>query len=92
MSPAATESPVSHQQKNARAFDGRARDRDPLLLPTGQLDALLAHGGLVAVRQRADEVVRVCRARGFHDLGLGRVGLAVQNVGLDRARKQSRLL
>jgi hypothetical protein len=78
MSPAAIESHTdSHQQQNARALYGRARDRDPLLLPTGQLDALFAHRGLVAGRQRADKIVRVCRARSLHDFGLGRVGFAV---------------
>lgn len=48
--------------------------------------------GVVPVRERADEVVRIGRARGLHDLGLARVGLAVQYVGLDRSGEERRLL
>ena len=51
----------------------RPRDRDPLLLPAREPVAALADDGLVAVRQRRDQIVDLSRAGGVLDLLVRRV-------------------
>jgi Alkylmercury lyase len=67
------------QDQDARVLEDRPRDRYALLLATGQAVPALADDGLVAVRQRADELVEVRVARGGEELRLarGRVGVGV---------------
>ena len=56
---------VEHQDRGLAVQ--RARQRDALALPAGQLRAALADLAVVALRQRRDELVRLGRARrGFH--------------------------
>ena len=62
------------EDQDRRVAQQRAGDRQALALAAGQPGAALADHGLVAVRQRLDEVVRVGGARGGLELGLGRVG------------------
>ena len=58
---------VEHEHR--RVGQQRAGDRDPLALAAGQPAAALAELGVVAVRQRGDELVRVGGARRRLDLG-----------------------
>src|SRR6185437_14506266 len=60
----------------------RAGDRDALALAAGQAHAALAHFGLVAVAERADEVVRLGGAGGFaHFLVAGAFAAEADVVG-----------
>ena len=45
------------QQQNRGIFQNRARDRDPLPLPSRKTAATLARDGVIALRQRRNEVV-----------------------------------
>ncbi len=80
------------EQQDRRILQKRARNADPLLFAARKLQPALAHGGLVAFRQRDDEVVDLRRLRRFHDLGKGRVGLAVGDVVADRVVEQNGVL
>ena len=73
------------QHEDGRVAQERARDRDALALAAGQPDRALAHARGVALRQAADELVRVGRPRGRLQLGLRGVGLAEAEVLLDGA-------
>ena len=53
------------EQQDRRRLEDRARDGDALLLAARQLQAALADLRLVAVRQRADEVVDLRELRGL---------------------------
>lgn len=68
------------QNEDARVAQEHARDGDALLLTAGQPRAALAHERVVAVGQRADELVDVGLARRFLDFGLGGAGAAVGDV------------
>src|SRR5262245_58295522 len=79
---------VEHQDR--RVLEDRARDRDPLALAAGELDAALADLRRVAlallpVLELEDELVRVGELRRGDDLGLGRLRAAVADVVADRA-------
>ncbi len=65
---------VHHQDR--RVAQKRAGDRQPLALPAGELRAALAGVGVVALRQRGDEVVRQRQLGRPLDLGVAGVGLA----------------
>ena len=81
------------KEEHARVFQHGARDRDPLLLAAAQLHAALAHGGVVPLRQRRDERVRVGGARGRLDVGARRAaGAAHRDVLKDRRHEERRLL
>ena len=80
------------EEQDRRVLQDRPGDRHALALAAGQARAAVADDRVVAVGQRADEVVRVGRpGRGDH-LGLGRVEAPVQDVLADRAAEQRRLL
>ena len=81
---------VQHQDR--RVAQQGAGDGDALALAAGQLHALLADHGPIALRQRLDEAVDVGGAGGGLDLGLGRVRPAHADVVLDRAVEQEGVL
>ena len=70
----------------------RSSERDPLALAAREAHSALADRGVVAVRQRDDEVVRARRFRGGHDVGLAGVRARVRDVLGDARREQHRLL
>ena len=81
---------VEYQQ--ARGLEHGARDRDPLLLAAGELEAALADERLVALRQAHDEVVDVgqpCRALDVRRRG---VRASVRDVVVDAVVEQHRVL
>jgi hypothetical protein len=83
------------QQQHARVAQQRARDGDALLLAARQLDALVAHLRVVALRQRLDEGVDVGGARRLEDFLVRRRALgpgAVLDVVQDAHREERRLL
>jgi hypothetical protein len=95
------------EQNDFRIAHKGARDRHALLLAARQLRALGADDGVVAVRERRDEVVAVGGARrrldlrarhrllaalGERDAVVGRQHGAERDVLGDRAREQHRLL
>ena len=80
---------VEHEHR--RVAQQRARDADALALAARERDALRAEVGVVAQRQRADELVRRRRARRGHDLLARRVG-RVGDVVVHRAAEQHGVL
>ena len=80
------------EEQDRRVLEDRPGDRDALALAARQPRAAVADDRVVAVGQRADEVVGVGRPGRGDDLGLGRVEPAVQDVLADRAAEQRRLL
>ena len=66
----------------------RARDRDALALPAGELQALLADLRVITLRERRDEIMRMRRLGGGDDLVLARPRLAQRDVVADRAAEQ----
>ena len=65
--------------------------REPLALPAGEREALLADAGVEAPRQVGDEAGLRDRER-LGDVVVVGVGLAHQQVLADRRREQRRLL
>ncbi|MNC58785.1 hypothetical protein D3C75_1085400 [compost metagenome] len=61
-------------------------------MPAGKADATLAQRCLVALRQLPDECVGIGAPGRCLDLGQGRLGPAITDVGLDRAAKQRGVL
>ena len=80
------------EDQDRRVAQQRAGDRDALALPSGELDAPLAHHRGVALRQPGDELVGVRGPRRRLDLLLARIGLAEAQVVLDRAVEEVRVL
>ena len=80
------------QDEHGRVGEERAREREQLSLTRRDPPAALVHVGVVAVRQRHDEVVRAHRPRGRPDLVERRVRLAQRDVLGDRPAEQVRLL
>ena len=68
------------QQQDRRVAQDRAGDGDALLLPAREHHAAFAHVGVVALRERGEEVVRGGGAGGLLDLGVGRAGAAEADV------------
>ena len=68
------------------------RDGDALALAARELDAALAHQGLVALGQALDEVVRIGEPGGFDDRRPRGAGAGIGDVFGQRAVKQDRLL
>ncbi len=68
------------------------RDRDPLPLAPGKACSTLAQPRIVSERRAKDEVVCQGRTRGGDRIGQAGVGPAVNQVVVDRAAKQERLL
>ena len=69
-----------------------ARDRHPLLLAAGEAVAALADDGVVAVRQRGDDVVDAGSLRRGLDLRVGRVRLREAEVLAHGRVEEVRLL
>src|SRR5207237_2522313 len=69
-----------------------SRDADALLLAAGEVWPPLADRRLVALGERADELVGIRRLCGRDDLLLGRIQPPVADVRLDRPGEQERLL
>ena len=80
------------EEEDLRIGEQGAGERDPLALAPGEQGALLADDGVVAVRQGADEVVRLGRAGGRLDLLVGRVRAAEGDVGTDGVGEQEGVL
>ena len=68
------------EQQDRPIREQRPRDRQPLALAAGELDAALAEIGVEALRQALDELQRVRRLARRAHLGVGRVGPAVAHV------------
>ena len=68
------------EQQQRRVLQHGAGDADALALAAGDAHAALAQKGLVALRQRGDEVVGVGGLGGGDDVGIRRIGPAVANV------------
>ena len=80
------------EDQDARLDQQGAGDRHPLLLPSRQGHAALAHQAVVAVRELGDEPVRLRGAGGGFHLGVGGVRPAVGDVLADGAAEQGGLL
>ena len=80
------------QDQDRRVLQQRARNRQALALPARQLLAALADAGLVLLRQRHDEIVRVRGARRRLDVVARRAGRSVRDVAGNRLVEQHRLL
>ena len=80
------------QQQNRRILENRPRDRDALPLPAGELDAALAHHGVVAMIELDDELVRMGPPRRQLDFLISRARPAVPDVLEKTAMKQVRVL
>jgi len=81
---------VEHQ--DARPLQHGAGDGHALLLAAGQLQAALAHQGVVAMRQRLDEVVDLRQACRREDVLAAGVGPAVGDVVVQRVVEQHGVL
>ena len=80
------------EDEDRRIGQERAGDRQQLLLARRQVGGVVVDDRVVAVGQRAHEVVDVGGLGGGHDLLLGRVLAAVRDVLADRAVEQPRVL
>mmetsp|Transcript_78054 Transcript_78054/g.221315 ORF Transcript_78054/g.221315 Transcript_78054/m.221315 type:complete len:252 (+) Transcript_78054:287-1042(+) len=80
------------QQQHLRVADHGAGDGDALLLAAAERGPALAHRGLVALLQGADEAVGVGHARGPHRVLPAGLGAAVQDVGEDGPGEEHGLL
>ncbi len=80
------------EQEDRRLADQRAGDRQPLALAAGQRHAVFADRRVVALRLRANEVMRIGEPCRFLDLRVGRFRAAVADIVADRAFEEVRLL
>jgi hypothetical protein len=80
------------QNQDGRVLQKYPGNGDALLLSAGQLDAALAHIGVVAVLQRKDELFRARQTGGGFDLLPGSAGLAIGDVLRHRATEQVHVL
>jgi hypothetical protein len=80
------------EDDDARIFQQRARDGDPLPLAAGEPHATLAHARVIVLGQPFHELVELCRARGPYDVGAGGARSAVRDVVRDRFVEQHRVL
>ena len=69
------------EHEDARIGEHRARDRDALALTAGERETALADDGVVAQGQLLHEVVGAGDPGRALDVGVGRVGAAVRDVG-----------
>ena len=76
------------EQDDRRILDQRARDGDALALPAGELQAVLADRGIVAIREVRDEIVRVRRLGGGDDLRLAGAEFSERDVVADATAEQ----
>ena len=80
------------EQQNRRILENRACDRDALPLSARQPHAALAEERVVALRQRAQELVRFGGTRRGFDLGVAGIGPAVADVLARRRAEQHGVL
>jgi len=80
------------EDQDARVLEEHSSDRETLALAAGELVAAFADDGLVAVRQRRDEVVNVGRGRDLGELFVGCVRLGVSQIRRDGVVEEVRLL
>src|SRR3984957_14691142 len=78
------------EQDDWRILDQRARYRNALALPAGQLQSVLADRGVVAAWEARDEIVRVRRLGGGDDLRLAGAEFSQRDVVADGAAEQMR--
>ena len=76
------------EDQDRRVAQQRSSDCQPLALAAREKQAALADHRGIALRQRDDEVVRVCGDRRLDDLLPRGVGLAEAQIVLDRAVEQ----
>src|SRR5580704_8170030 len=76
------------EQQDVRVLEDGAGDRHPLLLAARELQPALAHGRLVALRQRHDEVVDARQPGSLLDLVAAGAGPAIGDVVVDRIVEQ----
>ena len=76
------------ENQNLRVLQQGARDAQALLLAAGDVGAALFDVGVVALREGADEVVRLRELAGVDELLVRRVLVAPAQVLLDRAGEQ----
>ena len=70
------------QYQDARIFENDPGNGNPLLFTPAQAVASLTHHRVVAIRQAGDEMVDIGRLAGRLNVGLGGVGLGIEQVGL----------
>ena len=80
------------ENEHGRIFQKGARDGNTLFLSARQLDAPLAHFGIVTARQAHDVVVNVGALRGEDHFRLRFVGGAVHDIVAYASRKQKYVL
>src|SRR5262245_33654531 len=80
------------QQYDRCILDERASDSDTLALAAGELQAVLANGGLVAARERHDEIMCIGGLGGGDDLFFACTRLAKCDVFPNRATEQEHIL
>src|SRR6266568_1791780 len=76
----------------SRSPHQRARDREALALPAGQVRPALLEHRIIALRQALDELLGAGLARRPHDLLEARARLAGADIVADAAAKQEVLL
>ena len=77
------------EDQHARALEQGAGDGDALALAAGQSDAILAHRGLVALRQLFDNIVDLGQLAGVDDLFEAGVGVGQLQVFVEGAGEQA---
>ena len=80
------------EDHNRRIGNRRTRDGKQLALTLRQTAAVAVDDGIVAVRQSADEVVRIGKLRRSHDFLVGRIQTTVADIIADGAGKQVGIL
>ena len=80
------------QNHHRRVGHSRARDGNQLALPLGKICTVAGEGGVVALRQAGDEIVRTRQFGGGNALVVGRVQPAVADVVHHGAGEQVRVL
>ena len=80
------------EDHNRRIGNRRTRDGKQLALTLRQTAAVTVDNGIVAVRQSADEVVRVSQLRRSHDFLVGRIQTTVADIIADGAGEQVGIL
>ena len=76
------------QHQDTRVFEDHAGNRQALFFAAAETVAALTDHRVVAFGQGRDEVMDAGGATGGLDLGLGRVGLGVDQVGADGVVEQ----
>ena len=80
------------EDQDLRILQNHARDREPLLLPAGELQAAVAHDGFITLGLVGNEVRKVRDIAGRVELLLGRVLLGIEQVVPDRAVEEIAVL